>query len=163
MYVADATPLIYLAKAQALDVFDSFDVVTTEGVYDEVVVAGKQADEPDARRVENYDLEVVEAPDNDLYDRLSESSGLSDVDAGVIALAGEMDGTALMDDRRGRQVADVEDINVRGTAYLLVSAVDRRDKSENEAKEVLDSMVDAGWYCSTSFYSKITAKLEDVA
>lgn len=163
MYVADATPLIYLAKAEALDVLDGLDVVTTEGVHREVVVAGKEADAPDARRVERYGVEAVPAPESALHERLAESDGLSAVDAGVLALADDRDATALVDDRRARTVAEVEGIDVRGTAYLLLSAVDRGEKDGDEARAILDEMVDAGWYCSTSFYAKIRDRLDEVS
>jgi len=162
MYVLDATPLIYLAKAESLDVLDGFDTVTTQGVYDEVVVRGKHADAPDARRVETYDPEVVEAPWNETYKRISEDGGLIDTDAGVLALADAEDGTAVMDEKRGRTVAEVEGIELRGTAYLLLSSVKSGEKGTEEARETLDRMVDAGWYCSTSFYAKILKRLEDL-
>lgn len=163
MYVADATPLIYLGKADALDILDGFDVVTTEGVYREVVEEGKRAEEPDARRVESYGIEAREPPANDLYRRLPDSAGVSDVDVEVLALADHLDATALVDDRRMRKVAEVEDVPVRGTAYLLVRSIERCDVSGDGAREVLDDMVDSGWYCSTSFYSKITKRIDDVA
>lgn len=160
MYVLDATPLIYLAKAESLDVLDAFDTVTTQGVYDEVVVRGKRADAPDARRIETHDPEVVEVPRNETYERISEDDGLSDTDAGVLALADAKDGTAVMDEKRGRTVAKVEGIDVRGTAYLLLSSVKSGENGAEEARETLDRMVDSGWYCSTSFYAKILERLE---
>jgi predicted nucleic acid-binding protein len=164
VYVLDATPLIYLAKADALEVLDGFEVVTTKSVYDEVVVRGKDAGAPDARRVGRYDLDVVEAPDNETYERLTDVPGLSDADASVLALADDEDGTAAMDEKRGRNVAEVENIDVRGTAYLLLVAVkkDEHELSAEDAREILDAMVDAGWYCSTSFYAKIVSRLEEL-
>ena len=164
MYVLDATPLIYLAKADALEALDGFDVVTTRNVYDEVVTEGKKKGAPDARRVERYDLDVVEAPKNEAYERLLDVPGLSDADASVLALTDDEDGTAVMDEKRGRNVAEVENIEVRGTAYLLLVAVknDEHELSAEEAREILDAMVESGWYCSTSFYAKIVGRLEEV-
>ncbi|MDZ7689035.1 MAG: DUF3368 domain-containing protein [Halobacteriales archaeon] len=162
MYVLDATPLIYLGKADALEVLDSFDVVTTRRVYDEVVTRGKKAGASDARRVERYDLNVVEATENETYERLTDAPGLSDADVSVLALTDERDATAVMDERRGRTVANAEGIEVRGTAFLLLSAVKQDELKDDEAREILDGMVDAGWYCSTSFYAKTVSKLEEL-
>lgn len=162
MHVLDATPLIYLAKAEALYVLNSFETVTSEGVYDEVVIRGKEADAPDARRVERYEPEVVEAPENTTYRRLSDAEGLSDADAEVLALAEARDATAVMDEKRGRVIAEAEGIDVRGTAYLLLSSVKRGDVGAEEARGILDRMVESGWYCSTSFYAKVVEKLEGV-
>ena len=162
MYVLDATSLIYLAKAESLGVLDGFDVVTTEGVHGEVVVDGVKAEAPDARRVERYGVEVREAPDSEVYRRLSDSDKLSDVDAEVLALAHTEDATAVMDEKRGRTVAKVEGVDVRGTAFLLLRSVKNGEKTAEEAREILDGMVDAGWYCSTSFYSDILGKLDEI-
>jgi len=162
VYVLDATPLIYLGKMDALEVLDGFDVVTTRKVYDEVVTCGKEAGAPDARRVEKYDLNIVEAPENETHERLTDAPGLSDADASVLALVDERNATAVMDEKRGRSVADAEGIGVRGTAFLLLSAVKQDELTADRAREILDGMVDAGWYCSTSFYSKIVRKLEEL-
>jgi len=163
VYVLDSAPLIYLAKAEALDVLDGFRVVTTEGVYEEVVVIGKEKEKPDARRVEKYDLEVRDAPDDDKYRRLSDTEKLSDVDAEVLVLASSEDATAVMDEKRGRTVARVEGIEVRGTAFLLLRSVKNGEKTAEEAKTILDEMLGSGWYCSTSFYRNILDKLDEIA
>lgn len=162
MYVLDATPLIYLAKADALEVIDGFDVVTTQEVYEEVVKHGKEAGASDARRVERYELNVVEASENETRERLADVPGLSAADASVLALAEEKGETAVMDEKRGRSVAEAEGIDVRGTAFLLLSAVKRNELSADEAREILDVMVEEGWYCSTSFYAKIVGRLEEL-
>jgi predicted nucleic acid-binding protein len=162
VYVLDATPLIYLAKTESLDVLDGFDVVTTGGVHEEVVVDGKKAEVPDARRVERYGIESKEAPNNEIYQLLSQADSLSKVDAGVLALALKHDATAVMDEKRGRTVAQAEGIDVRGTAFLLLRSVKNGDKTPDEAEVILDDMVDAGWYCSISFYAKIIDKLEEM-
>jgi len=162
VYVLDATPLIYLGKTEALGLLDSFEVVTTRKVHDEVVRRGKEAGASDARRVERYDLNVVEAPENETHERLSDAPGLSDADVSVLVIADARDATAVMDEKRGRTVADAEGIEVRGTAYLLLTAVKEGEITAEEGQEVLDAMVESGWYCSTSFYAKIVGKLKEL-
>jgi len=84
------------------------------------------------------------------------------VDAEVLALAHTEDATAVMDEKIGRTVAKVEGIDVRGTAFLLLRSVKNGEKTAEEARGILDGMVDAGWYCSTSFYSDILDKLDEI-
>jgi predicted nucleic acid-binding protein len=67
---------------------------------------------------------VREATRNDIYRQLSKASDLSEVDAEVLALADAEDATAVIDERRGRTVPEVEGIDVRGTAFLLLSSVE---------------------------------------
>lgn len=123
---------------------------------------GKEVEAPDARRVERYGIEVKEAPDNETYRRLSETDRLSDADSEVLALSEAENATAVMDEKIGRKVARVEGIDVRGTALLLLRSVKNGEKTSDEARETLDGMVDAGWYCPTSFYAKILDRLDDI-
>lgn len=122
-----------------------------------MVRRGKEAGAPDARRVESYDLNVVEAPENETYERLTDAPGLSDADASVLALTDSRDATAVVDEKRGRSVADVEGIDVRGTAFLLLRAVKDDVITAEYGRETLDSMVESGWYCSTSSHAKSSA------
>ncbi|KAB7517998.1 DUF3368 domain-containing protein [Halosegnis rubeus] len=167
-WVFDATPLIYLATVDRLDVVASSpQPVTTERVYEEVVTDGLAAGHVDARRLERFaeaSLHVESVAKTPLFERLQSMSALSDADVSVLIHAAETDGIAVMDERAGRSVADVEDIEVHGTAYLLLSCVERGELSADEATTLLDALLDAGWYCAPNLYAKLTtalARLDD--
>lgn len=119
MWVLDATPLIYLAKGERLDVLDRLDRsrLVPERVYDEVVTAGLEEGYSDARRierrVEDGAFEIGSPEASELVDRLASNPNLSEADAAVLAIAAEVDGTAVMDERYGRDVADAEGIETR--------------------------------------------------
>ena len=169
MFVFDATPLIYLAKAERLSLLSRLDEsrVIPERVYEEVVTVGLDAGYPDARRIEHSVTEgafdVVSAPENALFERLSENPNVSDADSAVLALAAERGVTAVMDDGYGRDIADVEGIETRGTAFLVLSLVRDDELEADDARETLEAMLDTGWYCSPSLYSKLLSKLEEIA
>jgi predicted nucleic acid-binding protein len=166
MWVFDATPLIYLAKVEHLDLINHLDgpCVTPERVYAEVVERGVQEGYPDARRIErriDADLvEVVTVETSPLMDRLRRNPNCSDVDVAVLAHAATTDGIAVMDDRFGRDVAATEDIPTRGTAYLVLSLVPEGVLTSDEARSVIDAMLDVGWYCAPDVYSRILRKLD---
>jgi predicted nucleic acid-binding protein len=169
MFVFDATPLIYLAKAERLSLLSRLDEsrVTPQRVYEEVVTVGLDAGYPDARRIEQSIEEgafnVVSVPENAFFERLSENPNVSDADVAAMALAAEHEATAVMDDGYGRDIADVEGIETRGTAYLVLSLVRDGELEADDARETLEAMIDAGWHCSPSLYSKLLSKLEEVA
>lgn len=127
--VLDATPLIYLARVDRLEaglaLADS--CLVPEPVHEEVVTAGLEAGYPDTRHIEAAidagDLAVKEPPRTDPAERLCDNDGLSDADVSVLALAARADGTAVMDERRGRRVAQVEGITAHGTSSSLHSSV----------------------------------------
>lgn len=163
-WVFDATPLIYLATVDRLDIVAAAPTpVTTERVYEEVVTDGLAAGHVDARRLERFadeTLLVESVPETPLFERLQSMPALSDVDVSVLVHAAETNGLAVMDERAGRSVADVEDIEVHGTAYLLLSCVEDRTLTADAATALLDDLLDAGWYCAPNLYAKLTAAFE---
>lgn len=166
MWVFDATPLIYLAKAEKLRLASTLDDrrCIPKPVFEEVVTTGLEAGYPDARRIEQsiddgvFDVVPVDAPQ--LTERLQQNPNVSDVDVAVLACAASRDAVAVMDDAAGRRVADVEGIETRGTAYLVLLCAKRGHISPRAARETIDAMIDAGWYCAPDLYTKIVRKLE---
>ncbi|WP_050032900.1 DUF3368 domain-containing protein [Halorubrum halophilum] len=167
-WVFDATPLIYLAKAERLDVIETLTEprVVPEAVHREVVTTGVEQGYDDARRIERavendlVDVVAVETDDSPVTTRLAEHPGLSDADAAVLASADARDAVAVMDESAGRSAAEVEDIETRGTAYLVLAAVKDGRLSTEEGRDAVDAMIDHGWYVAPDVYTKIVGKLE---
>jgi len=168
MLVFDATPLIYLATVERLGMVRLLgqNCVIPEPVYDEVVTVGVEAGHPDARRVEQAVedgvFEVRDVDESELVRRLEGNPNISDADASVIALAAENDGIAILDERYGRTTAETEGVETRGTVWIVLLLVRDGELSAEEAREIVDEMVEAGWYCSTDLYSRIVRKLEEM-
>jgi predicted nucleic acid-binding protein len=169
MYVFDATPLIYLATVERLSLVKRLQraCVVPEPVYEEVVTKGIDDGHADARRVENAIeegfLEVIPIPETETFDRLRGNDHLSKADAAVLAVSDERDGTAIMDEQYGRDVADAEGIDTRGTAYLVLRLLRADVIDETTARETIDDMLDAGWYCAPDLYAAISRKIDDLS
>jgi Predicted nucleic acid-binding protein, contains PIN domain len=169
MWVFDATPLIYLAKVDRLSLVQQFDTscVIPERVFHEVVETGLEQGYPDARRIERSvdadRFDIVSVETTPLLSRLQENSNLSDADVAVLASADAHDGVAVMDETYGRDVAATEGITTRGTAYLVLTLVSEGRLSSDDARTVIDAMIDEGWYCAPDVYTKIVQKLETVS
>jgi len=169
MWVFDATPLIYLAKVDRLALVQHLEAscVLPERVYEEVVETGLEQGYPDARRIERsvdadrFDILSVEI--TTLLTRLQDNSNLSDADVAVLACADAHDGVAVMDETYGRDVAAAEGITTRGTAYLVLKLASEGTLSVDDARTVIDAMIDEGWYCAPDVYAKIVRKLESLA
>ena len=65
-----------------------------------------------------------------------------------------------MDESAGRSAAEVEDVETRGTAYLVLAAVRDGTLSTAEGRDAIDAMIDRGWYVAPDVYTKIVEKLE---
>jgi predicted nucleic acid-binding protein len=168
MWVFDATPLIYLAKAERLERLAELDGngLATAEIYTEVVERGVEAGYPDARRierlVENDVFRVVTVEETDTYTRLQKNDRLSEADASVLSCAKSRDAVAVMDETYGRDVAATEGIETRGTAFLVVALAKRGVIDPETARGTIDAMLAAGWYCAPDVYAKIVAAIEDV-
>ena len=168
MYVFDATPLIYLAKAGRLSLVSdlSSECCTPEQVHEEVVTMGLDEGYADARRIERIVkdgvLDVVAVDDRDTFERLRHNHHLSAADAAVLTVADDRDATAVMDEQYGRTVADAEGIATRGTTYLVLRSLKADRISAETARETIDAMMDAGWYCAPDLYARILQRIDDL-
>lgn len=169
MYVFDATPLIYLAKVDRLDLLDMLpkSCLVPEPVYEEVVTRGLEENHPDARRVERAVddgvLDRVSVPDAGTFRRLGDNDRLAEADAAVLAVADHEDGIAVMDEQYGRDVAATESIPTRGTAYLVLRLLEEGHLTGEEAADTIDAMLEEGWYCSPDLYKSIRRKIDELA
>ena len=166
MYVFDATPLIYLAKIDRLPLTHHLDdpLIIPERVFQEVVVEGSAAGYPDARRieraVESNRFERRAAPKSETWWRLQANPRVSDADVAVLVLAAATGGVGVMDEQYGRDLARAENIETRGTAWIVLTAYDCGELSQREATNAIDALLDAGWYCSPDLYAAIRRKIE---
>ncbi|CAJ53666.1 DUF3368 domain-containing protein [Haloquadratum walsbyi] len=169
MWVFDATPLISLVKIDRLALVQHLEAscVLPERVYEEVVETGLEQGYPDARRIERSvdadRFDIVSVETTPLLSRLLDNSNLSDADVAVLACADAHDGVAVMDETYGRDVAAAEGITTRGTAYLVLKLASEGTISVDDARTVIDAMIDEGWYCAPDVYAKIVQKLDSLA
>ncbi len=167
MFVFDAIPLIYLAKAKVLKYVCELEeeILIPETVFQEVVVEGKNMGFPDAIRVEKLVdkgiFEIVPAERGIIYDKLEDNNFLSKADMDVLEIALQENGIAVMDDSYPRTIAKIEGIRCRGTFYLIFRMLNEKIVDKEEAKNIIDEIIEEGWYCTTDLYSHIMKKLEE--
>jgi len=160
--VSNATPLIYLAKADKLYLLEATinEVFIPNAVFKEVVEAGKRLGEKDAYRVEKAISQgwlVVQAVKNMFSLEVSLHPG----EIEVISLAREKGiKTVLMDDAKGRSVAELGGLKLVGTLWIILQAVKNRIIDFNEFLSALEDIIHSGFYLKDEVYIKIirTAK-----
>jgi len=125
MWVFDATPLIYLAKVDQLQLVSTLErqCYLPQQIRSEVVTAGLEEGDTDARRIEQYIdaglFEVISVDDSQLVTRLRQNPNVSDADVAVLGCAASRDATAVMDEAYGRTAAEVEGIETRATMPVV--------------------------------------------
>jgi len=93
---------------------------------------------------------------------LTDESGIHPGEESVLSLALRSHATAIVDDRRARQVARALGIRLSGTPGVIIELVKRRVISNGEARDALETMVDEGWYCSAKLFSVLLRAIDEL-
>ena len=154
--ISNATPLIYLAKADQLSLLhEMFETIfIPDTVYREVVIHGKNKEETDAFCVERAvkDGWIVVKKVKKICDiELSIHPG----EVEVISLAREMAiKVVLMDDTKARIAAELSGLRPKGTLWLLLNAVKGKILDFDRFLIVLEDIVKSGFYLKEEVFLK---------
>ncbi len=163
--VLNASPIIYLCKSglatKLQHLQPSFRLVTTTEVYHELYSRGIEKGVTAAEILRDlFDEGVIEVAavkggGKREVDKQISTSGVHGGEASVISLALELDATAIVDDKRAKQVSRILGVRVSGTPAIVVELVRSKVIAKGEAKRGIERMVEEGWYCSASAFSQI--------
>jgi hypothetical protein len=163
--VSNATPLIYLAKTDNLNLLKAIanQVYIPEAVFQEVVIEGKRLGEKDAYRVEKCInqgwLRVKE-----VKNLLSFDFPLHYGELEVISLAGQ-EGIkkVLIDDAKARSLADLAGLKPVGTLWVILQAVKNRMLDFDEFLSTLERIIHSGFYLKDEVYIKVIRKARQLS
>jgi len=158
--VSNATPLIYLAKANKLSLLQTMvkQVFIPEAVYREVVIEGKRLGEKDAYRVEKainegwilvqgakiiYPVEITTHPGEVEVISLAKEKGIEAV---------------LMDDVKARAASEMAGLRPIGTLWLMLKAVKNHMLDFDEFLSALEDIIQSGFYLKEEVYLKAVRK-----
>ncbi len=161
-FIFDATPLIYLGKTKILELLTHLDgtYYIPEKVYTEVVVRGKELGKADAYYIQQLiDKNIFQIEKSAANYPISYPL-ISVADTHVIHLAKLKKAIIIADDAALRNIAEIESIAHYGSFYILLCLWKKNILSSPKVKEVIDTMISEGWYCSIEAYTKILNKLQ---
>jgi predicted nucleic acid-binding protein len=163
--VSNATPLIYLAKANQLSLLQSMvkQVFIPEAVYREVVIGGKRLGEKDAYRVERAITQgwmIVQGIKIIYPVEITIHSGEVD----VISLAREKGiETVLMDDAKARAASEMAGLKPIGTLWLMLKAVKDHLLNFDQFLSSLEDIIRSGFYLKEEVYLKAVRKARELS
>lgn len=164
--VANSTPLIYFAKANALQLLSRLyeEVVIPQAVYEEVVVKGLKKGYKDAglvkAAIKEGSIRVEKAHSKNIEKILKQAPMLHRGEAEVLALALHYRPChVLLDDRAARLVARALGLEAHGTLYIVITAAAKGAITVKEALKALDKLVTSGFRISIELYLKTREKL----
>jgi predicted nucleic acid-binding protein len=169
-FVFDATPLIHLGRSGQSGLIAQLggDKFTVPAVVREVVSesGGTMTAYPDAAVTASLiDQGVIRvrspsAKGTKVISRLHRDIHVGEAE--VLALAKEIGGIAVIDDRVARAVARIHGVRVEGTYGVVLRAARRGNISTREAEDALDALVLSGWRCDTELYAALLKALRGV-
>lgn len=160
--VADASPLIFLAKLRQLDLIPKLldgDIRIPRVVYKEVLTPGIDRPERDALEsfLANCMIEAVPRP-------RSFASPMSAADNAALTLAIRRKATVLLcDERVTRLMAENEGIRPLGTLGILLRATRTALLTCRETRRMVDLLIRAhGFRISIELYQAVLGEIGDV-
>jgi len=152
--VSDASPLIILKKSEAIQLLEKqfTEVLLTKKIMDELFIKERAFFEGT-----KY-LKIVEVTNHDLVSVLSLI--VDEGEAGVIALALERNFVLLIDDLKGRRLADNLGINYIGTLGILKVA--KNNGLIREVRPILDKFLENGYHLDTGLIEKYLEELGEL-
>lgn len=161
MIVSDSSPLIYLARVGALNLLNQLfkGAIIPEGVRVEVVDKGLKVKAPDALAIKHVletanwlrTKELTSAQMSSARN-LSENTLIDVTDGEAIILARDMKVLLLVDDREAVAICKLEGVKTIGTLGVIIQAVKKGILAKNEARRLINALVDRGFYLSVEVY-----------
>ncbi len=140
--ISDTTPIISLIKINRIDLLEKLfgEVLIPEAVFKELIT--NTVFENEARIVKSSTFLKTQAVQNiKALKILQAASGLDDGESEAIILADELKSDVLIiDERKGRKVAQNLGIPITGTIGILIQAHDEKMLSSEEIKMYLEQL-----------------------
>jgi len=155
--ISNATPLIYLAKANHLGILRDMvrQIYIPQAVYEEVVVEGKRLGEKDAFRVDKA-IEQGWIKVEQVIDIYPVKIPVHPGEVEVISLAKAMGiEWVLMDDAKARAASELTGLKPIGTLGILLRSIKDGKLSFDRFLRTLEEMVRSGFYLREDVYLKV--------
>ncbi len=159
--ISDTTPIIALIKINRIDLLEKLfdEVLIPEAVFDELTTNSLFANETAIVKSSTF-LKKTSVQNKKSLQILQAASGLDDGESQAIILADELKSDALIiDEKKGRKVAQQLGITITGTIGILIQAHNEGMISSDEIKQYLEQLKNSNIRLSDSLIQQALAML----
>jgi len=160
--ISDTTPIVSLIKISRIDLLEKLfgEVCIPEAVFRELTT--NTIFESEAEVVKNSPfLKTIPVKNRKSLEILQAASGLDDGESEAIILADELKSDILViDERKGRKVAQKLGITITGTIGILIQAHDEKIISTEDIKIYLEQLRNSSIRLSESLIQEALSMLE---
>ncbi|HOP56443.1 MAG TPA: DUF3368 domain-containing protein [bacterium] len=156
--VSDASPIIIFARSTHLSLLRDVtgSLIIPKAVYDEIVGGGRNFQEAEEIKKADW-IRVEHIGSTDELEELPKALGQGEKEA--IILAKRLNTTILIDDLYARREAKRYGLYVIGSLGIIYIAKEKGIITD--AKGVLDSLIEAGYYLDNNLYNSFLKELEE--
>ncbi len=161
--VSDTTPLITLLKVQHLDLLEKYfgEVQIPIAVFNELTYDSRFIKEAEQIRNCSF-IKVVEIVNIKSVDLLRRVTGLDLGESEAIILSDEMQADLLlMDEARGRDVAEQMGLKIMGTIGLLMSSYQSGIISADDIRQCIEIIRSSGRHIGERYLQMLLNKIND--
>ena len=154
--ISNSTPLIFLSKINKLNLLKQlFKTITIpEDVKKEVLKENKPDSIKIRKAIEEKWIKIKNPEDNkDLQ--------LGSGESAAINLAKENKTSLIIDDALAIKAAQEFNIETLRTTTVIFQAIDKKIINKEQGIELLNKLIENGYYISNEYYAKLLTKLKD--
>ncbi len=160
MIVSNTSPLIFLGKIGKLNLLkDLFEKVKIPlSVEEEIKVKDDSLEwiELNKAKKEGW-IKIEEVHPSELL----KSDAIAEAEKKAITLADQKNCIVLLDDDQAKAYADIVGVESHGTLYVIMKAKTEGLITADEATEILDNMMEKGFYISTQVYKRFQEYMKE--
>ena len=160
MIAIDSPPLIHLSKIGRLDILESYELITTESVREEVIIEGKAGVSRLKELLKRIEGVKLSEKDIDTASSIANNEGVHQADAEILLLANRNNCSLLTNDRALVLLARSLGIKVWWVTTLILNLVREKKLSKEVGKDILDDLILSGMKIETSVYIRILRDIE---
>lgn len=155
--ISDTTPIISLIKINRIDLLERLfgEVLIPNAVFHELTTNTLYSDEVQIIKASSF-MKTISIKNHKSLEILQAISGLDDGESEAIILADELKSDVLIiDERKGRKVAQKMGITITGTIGILIQAHNEKMISADEIKLYLDQLKNSNIRLSDSLIQEV--------
>lgn len=161
--VSDTTPLISLMNIGHLDLLEKYfgEVHIPKAVFHELTSNSRFTDE--AKQIENCGfIRVVEVQNQKSVEILRRATGLDIGESEAIVLTDDIGAELLlMDEAKGRDVAEQMGIRIMGTIGLLFASYQNGNIGSDEIRNCIEILRDSGRHIGEKYLQILLERIKD--
>lgn len=145
---SNASPLIFLAKIEKLNLLEKYEIIVPKQVYDEII-KGANIGKEDAHKIESLiEKGIIKLEETKINQEIEKYNiGLGEKAAISLAIDKKIK-IILLDERKARRIAKFYKLKPKGTLGVLIEAFNNNRISKKELKELIQKLVKEGYRIS---------------